>query len=186
MGPITFPPLSLIDGNLSRLPPILGYSVQDDLIPKWDFLSQVCQYGQFEVIRFPAYFSYPLERTRSRYEYLQDIKGVPVKLLSLDDVVRFGDEDFARTVAGDIDRGKAFAAYAKARSKEEKKRLSTGRRRGGGQNAIRSDQRERRGQQRRPQQQRRPDEGGVIEGECGSLPTSPGELLESRRKGGDR
>ena len=44
---------------VTRIPPVLGYSVEDDLRPKWDFLREVCQFDYFEVVRFPAYFSYP-------------------------------------------------------------------------------------------------------------------------------
>ena len=38
---------------ITRLPPVLGYSVEDDLKPKWDFLREVCQFDYFEVIQVP-------------------------------------------------------------------------------------------------------------------------------------
>ncbi|KAL7536663.1 hypothetical protein ACHAWF_005527 [Thalassiosira exigua] len=102
---------------VTRLPPVLGYSVEDDLKPKWSFLEEVCQFDYFEVVRFPAYFSYPLERViRMRYEYLRDCKGIPIQLARVDDVLRFGDRDFATEIALDEDGGDAFAKFVSERS----------------------------------------------------------------------
>jgi hypothetical protein len=97
--------------------------VEKELKPKWEYLSQVCKFDYFEVVRFPAYFSYPLERViKTRYEYLRDIKKAPISLVSVDDVLRFGDVDFAVSVAGDKDGGEEFLRYAKQR----KESLSSG------------------------------------------------------------
>mmetsp|Transcript_25259 Transcript_25259/g.53368 ORF Transcript_25259/g.53368 Transcript_25259/m.53368 type:complete len:695 (+) Transcript_25259:218-2302(+) len=102
---------------ITRLPPVLGYSVDSDLKPKWEFLKEVCQFDYFEVVRFPAYFSYPLERViKMRYEYLRDIKQIPIQLARVDDVLRFGDRDFATEIALDKDNGAAFAKFVKERS----------------------------------------------------------------------
>jgi len=102
---------------VTRLPPVLGYSVENDLKPKWDFLREVCQFDYFEVVRFPAYFSYPLERViKMRYEYLRDCKGIPIQLARVDDVLRFGDRDFATEIALDNDDGVAFAKFVEERS----------------------------------------------------------------------
>lgn len=102
---------------VTRLPPVLGYSVDDNLKPKWDFLKEVCQFDYFEVVRFPAYFSYPLERViKIRYEYLRDCKGIPIEWARVDDVLRFGDRDFAAEVCHDTDDGAAFAKFAEERS----------------------------------------------------------------------
>lgn len=96
----------------------MGYSVEKELIPKWEYLSRVCQYDYFEVVRFPAYFSYPLERViKTRYEYLRDVKKLPISLVNVDDVVRFGDIDFAVSVAGDKDGGRSFVEYTKSRKR---------------------------------------------------------------------
>ena len=90
--------------------------MEKELKPKWEYLSQVCKFDYFEVVRFPAYFSYPLERViKTRYEYLRDIKKAPISLVSVDDVLRFGDVDFVTSVAGDKDGGKEFLRYAKQR-----------------------------------------------------------------------
>lgn len=102
---------------VTRLPPVLGYSVEHDLKPKWDFLREVCQFDYFEVVRFPAYFSYPLERViKMRYEYLRDCKGIPIQLARVDDVLRFGDREFATEIALDNDGGAAFAKFVKEHS----------------------------------------------------------------------
>lgn len=101
---------------ISRLPPVLGYSVDDELRPKWEYLSRVSLYPTFELSAFPAYFSYPLDRVvKTRYEYLQFVKKAPTQLLALDLVVRYGDKDFAERVAKDTDGGVAFSKFSKLR-----------------------------------------------------------------------
>jgi hypothetical protein len=107
---------------ITRIPPILGYSVETDLRPKWNFLREVCQFDYFEVVRFPAYFSYPLDRViKMRYEYLRDCKGIPIQLARVDDVLRFGDRDFAIEIALDNDDGIAYAQFVNERSRRKPK-----------------------------------------------------------------
>lgn len=83
-------------------------------------------------MRFPAYFSYPLERViKTRYEYLIKVKKIPVGLLPIDDVLRYGDSDFAKKVAGDTDNGASFLKFASERQSIRKpskaaKQLSRG------------------------------------------------------------
>lgn len=90
--------------------------MEDELRPKWEYLSKVCLYPSFELSTFPAYFSYPLDRViKTRYEYLQVMKEAPTQLLALDLVVRYGDKDFAEKVAKDADGGSKFARFAKRR-----------------------------------------------------------------------
>ena len=109
---------------ISRLPPVLGYSVQGDLIPKWEHLRKNCQYASFELIRFPAYFSYPMDRVIvSRYDYLRDVKNMPVQLVPVDDILRYGDKEFATEIAGDLD-GKDYANFQKARHNKIKRQNS--------------------------------------------------------------
>jgi len=108
---------------------VLGYSVEKDLRPKWEYLSQVCDFDYFEVVRFPAFFSYPLDRViKTRYEYLRDSKRIPASLVSVDDVLRYGDIDFAVKVAGDTDGGKAFVNFAKKRNKRSSRKKAPSRR----------------------------------------------------------
>ncbi|KAG7373916.1 mitochondrial transcription termination factor (mTERF) family protein [Nitzschia inconspicua] len=103
---------------ITRLPPVLGYSVEKELKPKWEFLKVVCMFASFEINKFPAYFSYPLERViRTRYEYLT-YKGISRQLIPVDAVLRYGDKDFALRVARDDDKGEMFRSFCKNRSKK--------------------------------------------------------------------
>lgn len=96
-----------------RIPPVLTYSVKDELIPKWDYLTRVCQFPSFEIGRFPAYFSYPLERVIiNRFEYLRRFKKIPLDYFPVDEVLRYGDDDFATLVAQDVD-GNNYATFVK-------------------------------------------------------------------------
>lgn len=99
---------------ITRLPPVLGYSVKHELQPKWEFLKAVATDPRFEVSRFPAYFSYPLDRViQSRFMYLIKIKRIPVALLPrLDNILRHGDREFATKIARDRDDGAAFLGLA--------------------------------------------------------------------------
>lgn len=116
------PPQSPTQITNSRLPPVLGYSVENELQPKWEFLKNVCQYASFEVRRFPAYFSYPLDRViMNRYEYLREIKGIPVRLLPVDEILRFGDADFSKVVAKDIN-GASYSQFIALRRSSKTKR----------------------------------------------------------------
>lgn len=104
---------------IRRLPPVLGYSVEDELVPKWEYLCTVCTQGTFELSAFPAYFSYPLDkRIKTRYQYLQKVKRIPTQLLALDKVLRYGDRDFATRVARDTDDGAAFLEFCKGKQNE--------------------------------------------------------------------
>lgn len=102
---------------VTRLPPVLGYSVEADLQPKWEFIQSALVDPRFELTRFPAYFSYPLDRIQTRFDYLHSVKGVPTPLMVLDQVLCFGDKDFAVKVARDNDNGDQFIAYAQERKK---------------------------------------------------------------------
>jgi hypothetical protein len=111
---------------ITRLPPVLGYSVEKELIPKWNFLNSMFIDARFEVSKFPAYFSYPLERViKSRFEYLKDVKKIPIPLMALDQVLRYGDRDFAIKIAHDP-HGHSYAAFAEARRKRMSKNATTG------------------------------------------------------------
>ncbi|GKY93359.1 hypothetical protein MPSEU_000303500 [Mayamaea pseudoterrestris] len=108
--------ISNIGRFVTRLPPVLGYSVERELQPKWDFLLKVAVDAAFEASRFPAYFSYPLERViKTRYAYLAQVKKLPPSILPLDSVLRYGDKDFAVKVARDQDGGKAFRTFCDER-----------------------------------------------------------------------
>jgi hypothetical protein len=55
------------------------------------------------------------KRIKTRYQYLQQVKGIPTQLLALDRVLRYGDRDFATRVARDTDDGAAFLAFCKGK-----------------------------------------------------------------------
>lgn len=108
---------------ITLLPSILGYSVEEDLHPKWDYINKVCGFDYFDLVRFPAFFSYPLSRIQSRYEYLR-WRGIQYRLTKLETVLCFGDNDFATDVVGDKDGGKLFREFVKKRTqKRNKKKL---------------------------------------------------------------
>jgi hypothetical protein len=90
-------------------------------MPKWVYLTRVCQFPSFEISRFPAYFSYPLERVIvNRFEYLRRVKKFPLDYFSVDEVLRYGDEDFAISVAQD-ENGKRYSTFVKA-ARESRRR----------------------------------------------------------------
>jgi len=104
---------------VTRLPPVLGYSVEKELKPKWQFLKTVSMHAKFEIKKFPAYFSYPFERViRTRYEYLA-YKGINRQLIPVDSILRFGDNDFATRVARDEDEGDTFRMFSKQRAQQK-------------------------------------------------------------------
>ena len=107
---------------LRRLPPVLGYSVENELIPKWRFLKTVTKYPVFDIMKFPAYFSYPLERVIvSRYRYLHEVKRIPLQLVSIEGVLSLGDKDFAVQVAKDKN-GTQYAEYLAKRLQSKRNR----------------------------------------------------------------
>jgi hypothetical protein len=97
--------------------------VEKELRPKFEYLTSVSTDARFEVSKFPAFFSYPLERViKTRFEYLRDVKRIPAPLLSLDHVLCSGDKDFAMKVARDPD-GTSYARFVE----ERKQGLGSGR-----------------------------------------------------------
>lgn len=95
--------------------------MEDDLLPKWQYLKKVRHYASFEISRFPAYFSYPLDRViKCRYNYLQNVKQLPVKYFPIDEVLRYGDRDFAIAVAKDDDETE-YLAFANDNTKKKQR-----------------------------------------------------------------
>jgi hypothetical protein len=99
-----------LDVSRVAFTPILGYSVPNSAA-RWEFwvdrirCAMSCQ--------VPALLS--AGTCRARFDYLRNVKQVPVQLLGLDKVLRFGDKDFAIKVAADRDFGKAFRAFTQDR-----------------------------------------------------------------------
>ena len=116
--------ISNVGRFITRLPPVLGYSIEEDLVPKWHFLTTVCMYSSFELSKFPAYFSYPLDRViKTRYAYLS-YKGFTTDVMPVDLILRYGDKDFATKVALDDDGGMRFREFAD-RLKQERASSAT-------------------------------------------------------------
>lgn len=119
--------ISNVGRFITRLPPVLGYSVDNELKPKWEYLKQISNDPRFAVSKFPAVFSYPLSRIKSRFEYLRLIKGMPIQILPFDQVLCYGDRDFAIKIARDKDSGISYIKYVDER-RNNKKLLSSSRR----------------------------------------------------------
>ena len=104
---------------IARLPPVLGYKIDEDLRPKYDYFHDRLGLGPKELSRFPGYLSHPLEkRTMPRVEFLiqrglpspqgktRDDKWVasPYALVTVGILKRaltFGDRDFAEDLLGE-------------------------------------------------------------------------------------
>lgn len=83
---------------VQRLPPVLGYDVDTNLKPKWDFLVNTLRLTTFDVSRFPAYFSYPLEKvTMPRMAYLAAVNQ-PNAVWGLNLILTPSDDIFATKV----------------------------------------------------------------------------------------
>ncbi len=82
-----------------RLPPILSYDLRKDIIPKMFYLENSLRLSPFDVLSFPAYFSYPLEsRIQPRTLFLRTV-GKPLSEIGLNMALSLGDEEFCRRVA---------------------------------------------------------------------------------------
>jgi len=53
----------------------------------------------------------------NRYEYLRIVKRMPVQLLPVDEILRYGDADFARIIANDQDEGQEYLKFIYDRNK---------------------------------------------------------------------
>lgn len=86
---------------VTRIPPILSYDVDKELVPRWEILKAEGM-GAFDLTRFPAFFSYPIQRIKMRYGFLRHA-GINSRGLTIDDVLRGGDRDFAMMVGLDVE-----------------------------------------------------------------------------------
>ncbi|KAG5187906.1 mTERF-domain-containing protein [Tribonema minus] len=84
---------------VSRLPPVLGYDVSNNLMPKMDYLVAMMGLSVYDVLTFPAYFSYPLESIiEPRTEFLK-LRRRPIAVVGLNMALTSGDADFAKKIA---------------------------------------------------------------------------------------
>ena len=95
---------------VTRLPPVLAYDVDRDLRPKMAELVK-CALSVYDIVRFPAYFSYPLDGViKPRTAFLKQL-GVPITTFPLQALFTPGDKEFASRVLG-VDP-KRYAAFKK-------------------------------------------------------------------------
>jgi len=87
---------------VARIPPILSYDVETELRGKINFLVEHYEGTNvdvmYELVRFPAFFSHPLERVKVRFLYLRE-KGIES---SLHQILTGGDKDFERKFGTDF------------------------------------------------------------------------------------
>ena len=82
---------------IHRFSPLLGYSIEVVLKPKLDYLINTMEKPLKEVVEYPRYFSYSLEKKiKPRYCVL---KGRNIKC-SLKDMLGKNDEEFAEEYMG--------------------------------------------------------------------------------------
>ena len=80
-------------------------------------------FDYFDVVRFPAYFSYPFERViKSRFEYLS-INNIPPKAIGLDRILRFGDEDFIKIISNDTKTLDDYRKFSRQRQTCQSERI---------------------------------------------------------------
>ena len=100
-------------GNfVTKLPAVLGYTVEE-IAPKWEFLKKITFQPEYELNKFPAFVSYPFHRViKTRFNYLAH-KNIFWLFSSnrIDQVLRYGDVDFATKIARDEDYGKSYKAF---------------------------------------------------------------------------
>jgi len=81
------------------IPAILGFDVETEIRPKFEYLKNNMSLTIFDIIRFPAYFSYPLEYViMPRNEFLT-LCGGPMATVGLSIALSPGDNDFAMKVS---------------------------------------------------------------------------------------
>ncbi|XP_073146444.1 uncharacterized protein [Henckelia pumila] len=86
-----------IRSMVSRFSPLLGYSVEEVLQPKLEFLVNTMGFPLSEVVEYPRYFSYSLDkRIKPRYWVL---KGRNIEY-NLKDMLGKNDEEFAADYLG--------------------------------------------------------------------------------------
>lgn len=84
---------------VKRLPPILGYDLQTQIIPKMEYVVEELGLSNFDILNFPGYFSYSMEKCiEPRTKFLQ-AKGLSVGRWGLNMVLALTDQDFCARVA---------------------------------------------------------------------------------------
>lgn len=107
---------------VSRLPPILGYDLEADIIPKMQYIENELRLSSFDVLQFPGYFSYSLTRCiEPRTKFLL-ARGRFVTQAGLNLILSLTDEGFcSRIVQCPVSQYYAFrkAYFARKLKREE-------------------------------------------------------------------
>lgn len=100
-----------------RLPPVLGYDVEINLRPKWEYLTDTLGLSTYDITRFPAYFSYPLDKViMPRASYLSDRCNRKASIWGLNTILTLSDDAFAEKVA--LTSKEEYAAYRASFAKQ--------------------------------------------------------------------
>lgn len=84
---------------VKRLPPILGYDLDSNIVPKMEYVEQELGLSSYDILRFPGYFSYSLEKCiEPRTKFLQ-AKGRSVTQSGLNMALALSDEEFCARIA---------------------------------------------------------------------------------------
>lgn len=107
---------------VNRLPPILGYDLETNIMPKMEYLENELGLSSFDILRFPGYFSYSLEKcVEPRTKFLQ-AKGCSLTQPGLNMALGLTDEDFCERIAlVPVSQYYAFRkAYLQKKSKDQR------------------------------------------------------------------
>ena len=84
---------------VTRLPPLLSYDLDAEIIPKMLYLEGILGLTVYDVMKFPAYFSYSLvRRIEPRTRFVQATGG-SVTRMGLNMVLTLTDKEFCKRVA---------------------------------------------------------------------------------------
>lgn len=84
---------------VTRLPPILGYDLETNILPKMQYIENELGLSSFDVLKFPGFFSYPLmECIEPRTKFLL-AKGVSIAQIGLNFVLPLTEISFCSRIA---------------------------------------------------------------------------------------
>lgn len=85
---------------VTLLPPILGYDLETNIIPKMEYVEKELGLSSYDILGFPGYFSYSLEKCiEPRTKFLQ-ARRQSVTESGLNLALSLTDEDFCKRIAG--------------------------------------------------------------------------------------
>lgn len=91
-----------------RLPPILGYDLQNDIIPKIDYVENVLGLSTFDILKFPAFFSFDLKTRITPRTMFLTVTGRSVAVAGLSVVLSLNDRSFCEWFGVSLQKYQAF------------------------------------------------------------------------------